>query len=44
MQSSVSSSNSKSIRILTYNFYLRPPWVDNGNDDFKNERVKELKN
>jgi len=28
------------IRVLTYNIFLRPPFVKNNMDDFKNERLK----
>lgn len=32
------------IRILTYNFFIRPPGVHNTGDDYKDERIEIFKN
>lgn len=32
------------IRILTYNFFLRPPPIKNNKDDYKSERLEDFKN
>lgn len=32
------------IRLLTYNIFLRPPFIRNNADDYKNERFEEFLN
>ena len=32
----------RTLRILSYNFFLRPPLVNNNGDDYKNERVESF--
>ena len=34
--------NRNSVRILSYNFFLRPPPINNNGSDFKNERLKDF--
>lgn len=34
----------RDVRVLSYNIFLRPPFVRNNLDDFKNERLKEFIN
>jgi endonuclease/exonuclease/phosphatase family metal-dependent hydrolase len=34
--------NRYSVRILSYNFFLRPPPINNNGSDFKNERLKDF--
>ena len=31
-----------SVRLLSYNFFLRPPPVNNNGSDYKNERLKDF--
>lgn len=31
--------NNKKIKILSYNIFMRPPFINNNGDDFKNERL-----
>ncbi len=30
------------LKILTYNIFLRPPFIKNNKDDYKNERLEEF--
>jgi len=36
--------HNKEVKVLSYNIFLRPPFVHNNADDFKNERLKEFIN
>jgi hypothetical protein len=38
------SPNKGHIRLLTYNIFLRPPFIRNNADDYKNERFEEFLN
>ena len=36
------SANKDRIRLLTYNIFLRPPFIRNNADDYKNERFEDF--
>jgi hypothetical protein len=35
-------ARAKSVRVLTYNVFARPPFVKNNKNDWKNERLREI--
>lgn len=36
------SKSAKTIKLLTYNLFLRPPPIKTNDDDFKNERLNDF--
>jgi hypothetical protein len=36
------SKSAKTIKLLTFNLFLRPPPIKTNDDDFKNERLNDF--